>query len=430
MEKISKPVILDQTGQEIVGQLKIIAQSLGAGGNKLYGMHINGNESNPASMITYLEDAVGITPAYMDYTNNVFNYGSWKDTWLVDEAKPCILNANGTVYAYLNKSDYSKDVNGNDVTAIIEGTNDFGQNVMIQFPKIWMKIVPDEGDDSSASVYFSPMKLDDDFKDYAYIDKNGSHKEHFYMPAYNGVLVNGVMRSLSGKTVSNKLTAQQEINACVANGNGWYTEDAGEVILINFLLMLIGKSMDSQTTFGQGLHTSGSEAVNNGFATGVHNTKGMFYGTNNGAAATYTNAVKVFGMENWWGFQWRRFAGDVNRNGVIMSKLCWGTEDGSTVNDFNLDGTGYVNTGSIPSGTSGGYISKMKFTKNGMFATVTSGSASTYYCDGQWFNNAAVCYAFRGGSSADGLPCGALCVGRSYGASGTRWYFGAAPSYK
>ena len=415
-----------QTLQTAVAGLDYKVNSLA----KCYGMHINGNESNPASMITYLADAVGMTPAHMDYTNNQFDYGSWKETFALDE-KPCVLNSDGTVYCYLNPNDLTKDADGNDVTDVVDGITDFGQNVMVEFPKIWMKIVPDADDAFSASAYFSQVKLDDGYKDYAYIDKNGNHKEHFYMPCYNGSLVNGTMRSLSGKQVSKTLTGQQEIDACVANGNGWYTEDAGEVMLINFLLMLISKSTDTQTVFGQGLHTGGSEAINDAFRTGIHNDKGMFYGTNSGAAATYTNAVKCFYVENWYGFQWRRYAGDILDNGILKQKLCWGTEDGSTVNDFNLTGSGYVTIPDCtPSGANGGYISQMKFTEKGMFSKVSSGSSSTYYCDGQWYNNSDARYAIRGGDSRNGLLCGALCVTRVTDVGVAAWSYGAAISYK
>lgn len=398
--------------------------------SKVYGFHIDGNNSSPSDLITYIGDAVGMTPAYMDYTNDVFNYGSWGDTFILNE-KPCVLNSDGTVYAYLNKDDFTKDVYGNDVTAIVDGTTDFGQNVMIEFPKIYMKIVPDTDDSKSASVYFSPVKLDSDYKDYAYIDKSGNHKEHFYMPAFNGSLVNGVMRSLMGKTVSKNLNAQQEIDACVANGIGWYTEDAGEVMLINMLILLIGKSTDTQTVFGQGLTTNGNETTNNGFTTGVHATKGMFYGTNSGTASTYTNAGKVFGIENWFGFQLRRYAGEILDNGVLKVKMCWGMEDGSTVNDFNLTGGGYVTIPDCtPSGTNGGYISEVKATPLGMFAKIASGSASTYFTDGMWFNNSGVRYTMHGGSSAYDLLCGALCVSRSNAAGYANWNYGVAISYK
>ena len=395
---------------------------------KIYGMRIDGNESDPSNMITYLADAARMVPAYMDYNTGKFNYGSWGD--VLKDIKPVVLNSDGTVYCYIDKDDFTKDVNGNDISNIINGTNDFNQNVMVEFSKFWIKIIP-FNNGKSAYVYIADYQVNKTYKDYAYIDYTGNHKDNFYMPCYNGSLINNVMRSLSGKQVSGKLSGGGEINACTANGNGWYTEDAGEVMLINFLLMLIGKSTDTQTVFGQGLHSGGSDNTIKAFRTGVHNDKGMFYGTNSGATtSTYTNAVKIFGIENWWGFQWRRYAGDINDKGTRKIKLCWGTEDGSTETNFNTTGAGYIDIGATPSGNDSGYISEMKFTENGMYSKVSSGSSSTYYCDGQWFNNSQVEYALRGGSAEYGLHVGALFVGLYYTFSSSGWNRGVAISYK
>ena len=104
---------------------------------------------------------------------------------------------------------------------------------------------------------------------------------HFYTPIYNGSVIDGKMRSLSGQQVSNKLTATQEREKAQANNptgqSIWDIECFADRTLINFLLILMSRSVDTQTKFGQGLHTSGSEAINNAFRTGVHNTKGIFH---------------------------------------------------------------------------------------------------------------------------------------------------------
>ena len=388
---------------------------------KVYGFHIDSNNSSPSSSVTYIGDAVGMTPAYMDYTNDVFNYGSWGDIWFIKNCKPCILNQDGTVSAYLNKNDYSKDIYGVDVEI---GENLVGANVMIEFPKIWYKVEPDANNESSASVYISPVKVDEGYKDYAYIDYQGNHKEHFYMPAYNGSNVNSVLRSLSGTSLAPTLNVQSEIEYSKANGSGWYTEDLGEIMLINFLLILIGKSLDTQTVFGRGIDTGG-EDVFNSYRTGAGNNKGMFWGSNDGS-----QLVKVFGIENWWGLQNRRYAGDINDNGLRKIKLCYGNEDGSTTVAFNTTGDGYVDINTTPTGTNGGYINKMQFTKDGMFSFTSNASSSTYYCDGQWFNNTRVTYAYRGGSSGESLKCGAFCTLLDHATTANNWYHSANISYK
>lgn len=438
MSDVTKPIMLDETGEEIREVLKGVKQGVediatAVRNNhvKIYGFHVDGSESDPDSMITYLEDAVGMTPAHMDYTNDVFDYGSWGDVWFVKECRPCILKQDGTIQCYLNPNDYTKDIDGNSVTI---DENLTGANVMVEFPKIWLKVVPD-ADTKSGSVYISNVQADSGYHDYPYIDHRGRHQDHFYMAAYNSSTISNVLRSLSGQTTTKtkSLNGTTEINYAEANGTGWSTEHAGQAMLINFLLMLIGKSTNTQTVFGQGLHTSGSEAVNNDFPTGVHNTKGLFYGTNSGAAATYTNAVKVFGIENWWGFQWRRYRGDILDNGTLKVKLCYGTEDGSTTSNFNTDGAGYVTvSGGTPSGTSGQYISQMTFDSNGMYAKTadnTDAGTNKAYCDSYWFDGSGVRFTLRGGGSYYGAPVGAFFVYRCNVVGYASWSIGAAVSY-
>lgn len=73
---------------------------------KVYGFHINSKESDPSKAVTYLLDAVGMTPAKMDYANSKFDYGSWKNAFFMP--KPCMLKSDGTVDYYLDQNDYSK----------------------------------------------------------------------------------------------------------------------------------------------------------------------------------------------------------------------------------------------------------------------------------------------------------------------------------
>lgn len=426
MNEITRPMALDETLQDVAASLKVLAATASPANAKVYGMRIKyDTESDPASIVKYLGDAIGLTPAHMDYTNNVFDYGDMEDLWFVRDCKPCILGQNGVVQAYLNPNDYTKDIYGNTVT--IDETLT-GANVMIEFPKIWMKIVPFGDDNSMADVYFSQVKVDDGYKDYPYIDYQGVHKEHFYMPAYNGSLINDgtndVLRSVSGQAVMNSKTGTQEISYAKANGDGWYTELFGQIQLINMLLLFMGKSTDTQTVFGRGIDT-GAQTAFNAYVTGAGNIKGLFWGSNDG-----TQLVKVFGIENWWGLQWRRYGGHIIVSGSHRVKLCYGREDGSTTDNFNTDASGYITLGAAaPSGTSGGYISKMYFSPLCMMPTVASGSSSTYFADGLWFNNSATTYAYWGGSPGYGLRCGAFFLNCGNAVGLADWNVGAALSY-
>ena len=116
--------------------------------------------------------------------------------------------------------------------------------------------------------------------------------------------------------------------------------------------------------------------------------------------------------------------------GDTKVKLTYGTQDGSTTEGYNSDGSGYKSQGVTPSGSSGGYISRMHFSEDAMVSNVMSGSSSTFYCDGTWYNNSGARYALFGGTSADGLRCGPVYCDLANGLSLADWAFGAALSYK
>ena len=391
----------------------------------LYGFKLDQNESDPSSMITYLPDCDNkyYESAKMNYVTDTFDYGDWGDVWFIKNLKPCMLKYDGTVDYELDKNDYTKKLDGTDSDV---ANTSYGGNAMVGIPKTYWKIV-DNGD-GTADFYFSNKAVDEDFHCWSHLDNNGEEIDYCYMPIYNGYSDGTRLRSLSGKTLMHTQTGTTEINLAKANNTDdniiWYTEVFSDRMLVNLLLLLIGKSTNTQTVFGNGHYTGGSSASNL-LVTGTLNDKGLFYGTNGTG-----KGVKVFGMENWWGNQWRRIAGWINNKGTQVIKLTYGQSDGSTVDGYNTDGSGYISVGCTPSGTSGGYISKMTITEYGLIPTTASGSATTYFTDGLWFNNAQVDYAVVGGTCGSGFLVGALCCGLGGLVSVVDWYYGAALSCK
>ena len=411
----------------------------------IYGFHIDSTESDPEAAVTYLADAVGMTPAHMDFEKDRFDYGSWKDAFFMP--RPCMLKSDGTVDYYLDPNDYAKKYDGTP-SDVADGTYD--GNAMMEWgqngKKIWYKIVPDTTDPTSADIYIADHQADEDYHAWSFYNADGDLVDHFYTPIYNGTIVNNgtydLLRSISGLSwgtygCKGKDAATERVAARhnYDEADIWDTEVYADIILINLLLTLIGKSTDGQSVFGNGLSTGGSEPINDGFTTGVHDKKGLFYGTNSGAAATYTNAVKVFGMENWWGFQWRQFGGLVNVTGKMKYKLTRGTQDGSAASDYAVSTAagsyaGYLAGDALPT-ASGTYINKITWKEDGAYTpTESSGTARTHYCDGLWTNNGQVDYAYRAGASYGDAPCGPWCVILARTASYTYWPFGAAPSCK
>lgn len=387
---------------------------------KVYTYHVNPNESDPEDAVTYLDDAAGLTPAKMGASS--FSYGSWANAWFLP--RPCMLKSDGTVAYYLNPNDYSKKTDG---TASDITNANYDGNVMLEFPKIWVKRVA--GATGERTVSIAPVNVDGTYKCWSNINADNKEIDHFYLPAYNGTIHSSKMRSLSGVTLNStyapNYTRAQEVTAATANNpsgkNMWYTEVWADYCLIFDLLYLMGKSLDVQRTFGQGL-SSGSETAMRAYVTGTHNSKGLFYGDVSGTAT----AVKVLGMENIWGCRWHGVAGLINDNGTLKVKMTYGNADGSTAIGYNTTGSGYLTYGSTY-GTNG-YVKKIQADNTMGYKTIeTSGTDATYYCDYYYTNNSQSNYALLGGRSADGAKCG-FCVHLSLGAAYTGWDIGGSLS--
>ena len=370
-------------------------------GYVLYGFKIDQNESDPASMITYLSDCdnAEFSSAYMDYATDTFNYGDWKNAWFIEDLKPCMLKYDGTVDYELNKDDYTKKVDG---TASDVSNTAYEGNAMVGFPKVYWKIV-DNGDDT-ANVYISDTKLDEDFHCWSHIDNNGNEIDYCYMPIYTGSLVNDKLRSLSGLAPMSNKSRQQEIDYAKANNLTndiiWYTEVYSDRMLIELLVLLIGKSTDTQTVFGNGVINSAKGIIK----TGTLDKKGLFYGD----SGEYIG-VKIFGIENVWGNVWRPVAGHVVSDGVQKIKMTYGQNDGSSVDGYDINGNGYISVdGYILPQTStnlGDYINTMIFNQYVLLPKSINGSSSTYYTDGILYNGGNK-YTLVGGSIYEGYKCG------------------------
>ena len=387
---------------------------------KIYTYHVNPNESDPEDAVTYLDDATGLTPAKMGASS--FSYGSWANAWFLP--RPCVLKFDGTVDYYLNPNDYSKKVDG--TASTIDSSNSTG-NVMLEFPKIWVKRT-DEGN-GARTVSIAPVNVDDTYKCWSNINADNQEVDHFYLPAYNGTIHSNKMRSLSGVTLNAtyapNYTRAQEVTAATANNpsgkNMWYTETWADMCLVYDLLYLMGKSLDVQRTFGQGL-SSGSETAMRAYVTGTHDAKGLFYGDISGTST----AVKVLGMENLWGCRWHAVAGLINDNGTLKVKMTYGVADGSSAIGYNPTGAGYLNYGSTY-GTDG-FVKKMQADNTMGYKIIeTAGTDATYYCNYYYVNNRQSNYALLGGHSGNGSSCG-FYVHLGAGAGLANWGLGGALS--
>lgn len=361
----------------------------------LYGYDLVTATPEPAARVSYPSDVdnAGFTPAAMNFTSGVFNYGSWPNTpGEKFMPQPCMLTFAGVVDHYLNPNDYTEKTNG-DASKVADIS--FGGNAMMEWPKIYTKRWEENG------VYHfrcSDAKIDDDYECWCNYDRNNNEIDNFYTPIYFGSKdSSNRLRSISGQSNIVSRYATQEIEYAAANGDDWYTEVLADRLLIQDLLVMMAKSTDCQTAFGNGICESKAY-----IGQGTMNTKGLFWGSDDN-----TSGVKVFGMENWWGNLGRRTAGYILDNGTQRVKLTRGTKDGSTAVDYNVDGSGYILVpNATPSGSTYGYITCMRTEKYGRLPVTTNGSSTTYECDQLRYKKSDTGYATLGGFAGPGRAIG------------------------
>ena len=206
---------------------------------KIYGVRIDKSNSNPATRVTYIADAVGFTP--MSGGDGVFSWGSWVDVFNSLGISPVMLQ-NKEVSYYLNPNNYAQKKDGS--ASVITGADG---DVMIEFAKpIWYKWT-DEG---------STYKIE--ISEYPFI---GAVKHAF------------------------------------ETEEGYNIAPYYPLLLTQILFVIFFKSTDSQTSLGRGYVDGNADYI----TTGNTNINGMFYGSANGSEQMkFLGMEDYWGNKLWW----------------------------------------------------------------------------------------------------------------------------------
>jgi len=397
--------------------------------SQIYEFIINTAESEPTAAVTYAGANASYTPASMNFSTGAINYGSWGDAFF--QPRPVMVKSDGTVDYELSKSDFTKKADG--VTASDVANTSYNGNCMIAFPQVWMKFVQD--DSTHQHVYIADSQIDNTYHCYTHQNKNGTMLDEIFIMAYEPSNVSSKLRSLAGQTILGSLSGEDMRTYAQANGSSWDFMDYGEIQMLQWLLVLMFKSLDSQTKIGAGVVKGTSSTYT---TTGSTKDKGMFYAIcNDGSSSSATTPIKVFGIENLWGNKYKWINGLVvpqsASGGTVKYKLCDYTTDGSTATAYTTSGTGYKTLETFTTGV-GFFPNKMTLNSDGLFPSATnqSGSNSTYYCDKTYYySSGSYDYVARfGGDYDNGLNAGLFCVGVRYQLSHSNAYYGASLSCK
>lgn len=428
------PVFINRTGMRDCGSSKHFKD--------VFGFTINQNEPDPGRMIEYIGDNKNFVPAHMDFDSGIFDPGDWtveNGAWFMD-VKPCMLRYDGTVAYYLDPNDYDKKSDGTDSDV---ANGDFEGNAMVGFPKVYWK-VEDHGN-GIANVYFSDRKLDSGFVCWSHINCKGDEIPYCYMPCYNGcypytpnAFMNAKIRVLSKRNLQINKYLTDEVKCARMNNLTedviWDTEVFCDRMLVDLLLLLIGKSTDTVKVFGCGNYTTYGTSSNGYLITGLADQKGLFWGAKEDNRSQDNKLLKIFGMEHYWGNMMRYVGGWINDNGVQKIKMTYGTSDGSSAEGYDLDGIGYI---IVPNGEleverfTQANIKKCVFTPYGIIPVFEQGAdKDTYYCSYIEINNDGLRHVYAGNWSRGYPNTGALGVLFNRLSKSTYWYYNTSLSCK
>ena len=350
---------------------------------KYYGVKIKIATSDPASAVTYIDDAEGMSSGW----------SNWKDTVIFKDIKPCVL-LNGEVQYYLNPDNYAQKEDG--TTATINSTT--AGDVMVEIPKLGYKMTKD------SSYHYIWVTNDPNADGYCY-DAHSKETEgdcdKIYIGAYLGYNSSSKLYSISGKSVTVSKTLTNFRTYATARGDGYELFSFYPLTLLQCLFLIIFKNRNSQTALGMG-YVNDYAATNTGGA----NSSGFMYGS-----TSDTEQVKFLGIEDFWGncYYWvDGIYSDGSSNILTYYKNMSGTNNGSNYQYSYASGLDNYESG---------YVSDVIGTNHGGFVVkACSGSTSTYYADyGETYFSGC---AYFGGVWDDGSFAGAfqldVCQAASY----------------
>lgn len=329
----------------------------------IFGVKVDSTNSNTSSSVTYVNDAIGISPA------NKSDLGGWKDKFPYNQIK----------LVGFKDGKETKDINPTNRAYYIDGYSvPPNVDVMVKIPKVYWRFF---NTSNGYELKISSIKVDDRWDCYAH-KVNGVEKDYIYVGAYLGSISNGKLRSTSNvpPKVSTSLTDFRKY--AQANGNGYQLWNWFTMMLIQILYIVAYKNLDSQSAIGYGYTETGSTTF-----TGGTNRRDLCYGSIDGSIQ-----MCFLGIEDLWGNCRQIVDGmktDNNYNVLV-------TTDNKSFNDA---GASYKNLGKLSSvGT--GYISDVTHTnESGFFPSKFGGSTNIYYCDyGKFYIN---CFATSGAVYSD-----------------------------
>ena len=398
--------------------------------NNAFGMKISKSDTNPNTKVSYMFNAEGMTPAYMDFTGGSFNFGGFSSWKPVADNRPVGLNFDGSVAYELNHTDFSKKLDGT-ASDITDATKTI--NFMSEMPLMYVRRWEDE---NYNYIVFCEYQTNENYTADAFKNANGGIGSKLYLPMFKGSYVDGKLRSLAKQYWQNNADvqgAEAEWNAAVACGTGWQTWDWAKREYLSDLMTFITKSTDWKNKFGRGV-TNRSTSNNNKFdgqpTGGYCSTSGDlttwtadYHGQFYGVASTTSDKkhVTAFYVEDPYGNRWERTPGLELYNNVYRAKMSppYALTDSASRAEYDNLGI---------SAPAEGWVKTASTSIHGSVPVAVGASETTGYCSYFYKNASGVRLALFGGACNYGGTCGRYVL-LSGAPSYSLWNVGASPCF-
>lgn len=351
---------------------------------------INLSNSNPATCVSYADDAVGMTAEQWDEF-----FGHYP-----------VLFKDGKEVGRLDRNNFSLFEDGS--LADIESGK--SGDVMIAFPRRGLKIT--KSGTTTVTISMTNDPDNPDFKYYAH-QRGSVQKNVFYIGAFKGYKdSDNKLRSLSGKTPTVSITIGTARTYAQANGSGYEQSAFYQLLFRQCAYIMKFGSLNSQTKVGKGL-VSASAKVNTGGANAYGMDCEVIKASNPSYMTDGKHQVKCLGIEDFWGNVYEWIDGLVTDSSNPINIL-------TNTDNFqdNGKGAGYMTTSSGMSSGNGGYMKEPQGNTEAGFAFKASGgSSTTYFTDYAHLRGGYV--ACFGGGWSDGDSAGAFLLYVIYSASGS-----------
>lgn len=325
---------------------------------KTYGFRIHTDGS-----VTYTDDAQDMTPVSYN-EDGTFNYGSW-EAFIKSFCKPCLLSYDGSEIIYLNPDDYTESVDGDDMSSYITGQNS-KYNVMIEFCPLLYRF---ESSRDGQSLTYTDFKVSSCKGNIGIFDDGSNSSIPVYFSAYEGILKDDSIHSLSGVTPSMYYYDANEGNTAHNQTDAYWLADyikrSQFSVYGNYkenynleywkfrsyilsLLVLICRNLNIESILGAGVSRASNSNNNNLSVTGNLNKKGLF------AKNDSTGVIKCFGIENFWGNSYSIIQDSFSFSGTSPLYLYYGEGDysifdrGTSSNNYYTPISNSLNDGFAP----------------------------------------------------------------------------------